>query len=500
MSTGATGEPAAIAELDVEARRRTVQRAMRIGLWIWPSFTVLDAWMCFVAYPGAPFSLFLVYRVVVELALFLAYRASLAPGQPIRQVALAQNISFSLAALGVALMAVHLGGIQSPYMHGISIVALVRATVVPEPWRRAWPAFATIALSFLLVMGAGAAWSSAAREAWLTADALKAFVSNYVFVLASALIGLITGHLMWAAQEQVYRARRLGRYRLQVPIGKGAMGEVWLAWDLSLRRNVALKLLRQSGDVSASMVKRFEREALAASRLRGPHTVQIYDFGASDDGIYYLAMEHLSGTDLRTLVAQAGPLPPARAADFIMQACLSLEEAHSAGIIHRDIKPHNLFVTQVGERLDFVKLLDFGIVRFRGLGGGDQQLTRTGFLAGTPAYMAPELWLGAAADERSDIYALGVTLYYLLTGTTPFDASTTQEMMAAHLERVPGRPSSSAVLPPRIEEIMLRCLAKRPEDRYQSARDLYLALESARNPLEWTPEHARAFWDRTEWK
>ena len=496
MSTGTGEKVAAIAELDVEARRRTVQRAMRIGLWIWPSFTLLDAWMCFVAYPAAPFGLFLLYRVVVELALFIAYRASLAPGRPIRDIALGQNISFSLAAIGVALMAIPLGGIESPYMHGISIVALVRATVVPEPWRRALPAFAAIALSFLLVMGTSVALSPAHRAAWLTAGALTVFVSNYVFVVASAVIGLVTGHLMWAAQEQVYRARRLGRYRLQARLGKGAMGEVWLAWDLSLKRNVALKLLRQGDDLSPDSVKRFEREALAASQLRGPHTVQIYDFGASDDGIYYIAMEYLSGGDLRSLVADHGPLPPARAAGFIMQACLSLEEAHAAGIIHRDLKPHNLFVTRVGEDHDFLKLLDFGIVRFRRPEASDHHLTQTGFLAGTPAYMAPELWLGAQADERSDIYALGVTLYYLLTGTTPFDAASMGEMMGAHVERAPQPPSQVRPVPPRLDEVVLRCLAKRPEDRYQSVRELYLALDSARNPLEWTPEHARAFWER----
>jgi serine/threonine-protein kinase len=151
-----------------------------------------------------------------------------------------------------------------------------------------------------------------------------------------------------------------------------------------------------AGGNASSGLQRFEREAPSRPASLRTHTVQIYDFGASDDGIYYIAMEYLTGTDLRTLVAEAGPLPPARAASFVMQACLSLEEAHAAGIIHRDIKPHNLFVTRVGENPDFVKLLDFGIVRFRPPGGGgDQHLTQTGFLAGTPAYMAPELWRGA---------------------------------------------------------------------------------------------------------
>ncbi|HEX9165050.1 MAG TPA: serine/threonine-protein kinase [Gemmatimonadales bacterium] len=500
MSTLAAEPVSGIAELDVETRRRTIRRALGIGLWVWPSFTLLDAWMCFVAYPGAPFGLFLVYRLLVEFALWVAYQASRNPDRPLRHIVWGQNLSYSLAALGVALMAVPLGGIRSPYMHGLSVVALVRATTVPEPWRRALPAYAAIALAFPLVMGTGAVLSPGARTDWLTAEALTVFVSNYVFVVSSALIGLVTGHVMWAAQEQVFRARRLGRYRLQAPLGKGAMGEVWLAWDLSLRRNVALKLLRQGGNVSSGSVKRFEREALAASQLRGPHTVQIYDFGASDDGIYYIAMEYLTGTDLRTLVAGAGPLPPARAASFVMQACLSLEEAHAAGIIHRDIKPHNLFVTRVGENPDFIKLLDFGIVRFRPPGGGgDQHLTQTGFLAGTPAYMAPELWRGAPADERSDVYALGVTLYYLLTGLTPFDASSTREMMVAHLEWTPRRPSESGAspVPDRLEEVVLRCLAKRPEDRYPSVRALHRALEVACDPAEWTVEDARAFWERS---
>jgi serine/threonine-protein kinase len=489
-----------VANFDTEAARRVVARATRIGLWVWPSFVVLDAWMCFVAYPGAPFPLFVAYRLLEELALYGVYRASRSGTVRLRPLIQAQNLSFGLAAVIIALMAVHLGGIQSPYMHGISIVALVRAAVIPERWQRALPTFAAIGLAFPAVMAAGAVVAPEARAAWLTGGALTVFASNYVFVLASSVLGMITGHIVWTAREQVFRARRVGRYRLRAPIGRGGMGEVWLAWDVSLRRNVALKLLRLAGGATPEAVKRFEREAQATSQLRGPHVIQIFDFGASDDGLYYIAMEYLTGTDLGTLVAETGPLPTARAVHFVMQACLALEEAHAAGIIHRDIKPHNLFVTQIGGQPDFVKLLDFGIVRLQSAEAADRGLTMPGFVIGTPGYLAPELWGGAAADERSDIYALGVTLRFLLTGSAPDErwpsaaagagrgGGTAPEPLAGH----DGRPRPDA-----LDALLRRCHAIRPGDRIQTVRELWGALAVLYDPAAWTLADAETFWRDT---
>ena len=483
MSTPVNASPpppfASIAELQTEARRRVVARTMRIGLWAWPSFVLLDAWMCFVAYPGAPFGLFVVYRVVVALVLYAVYRATRWRTVPILRLVVAQNVAYGLAAGVIALMAVHLGGVRSPYMHGISIVALVRAAVVPESWRRGWPTYAAIGLVFPVVMGVGAAISPDARAAWITADALTVFATNYVFVLASAFLGVLSGDIVWRAQEQLYRARRVGRYRLQAPIGKGGMGEVWLAWDLSLRRTVALKLLRGNTATGTDAVQRFEREALAASQLQSPHVVRIFDYGASDDGLYYIAMEYLRGMDLEALVEQHGPVPPARAIRFISQACLALEEAHAAGIIHRDIKPHNLFVTEVDGDPDFVKLLDFGVVRLRAPAPGDHRLTFTGALIGTPVYLAPELWHGAAADERSDVYSLGVTLYFLLTG---------------RLSLGEAWPGDARPVPPALEVLVRRCMAVQPEERVPSAHALRLALAGVQEPAAWTRADAAAFW------
>ena len=482
---------------DDSAARRTVARAMRLGLYIWPTFTALDVYMCFVAYPSAPFALFLGYRVVVSLAFYGVYRAaSRNTTVPAGRLYWLQNMCYGLAALTIAIMAVHLGGIRSPYMHGISIVALVRATLVPSHWRRALKTYARIALAFPLVMGVGAIVSPAARSEWLSSASLIVFASNYVFVVASSFIGLVTGHIVWSAHEQLFRARRLGRYRLEAPIGKGGMGEVWLAWDQRLNREVALKILRVGTAPSPEMVRRFELEAQSAGQLRGPHVVKIFDFGASDDGLYYIAMEYLAGMNLATVVERFGPLPPARAIHLVMQACAALEEAHAAKIIHRDLKPHNLYLTRGEVEPDFIKLLDFGIARLRVEGLGNEHLTRTGTMVGTPAYLAPEVWRGDVADERSDIYALGVTLHYLLTGQTPFEGMSLVQIQAAHLTGKPLklRLTGEGADRERLETLLLRCLARLPEDRIQSARELREALEALYDPAAWTRADAERFW------
>jgi serine/threonine-protein kinase len=380
-------------------------------------------------------------------------------------------------------------------MHGISIVALVRAALVPTHWRRSLRTYGRIGLAFPLVMVAGALVSPAHRAEWLTADALVAFVSNYVFVIASSFLGMVSGHVAWSAQEQLYQARRVGRYRLQAPIGKGGMGDVWLAWDLSLRRNVALKILRASTAASPDTVKRFEREAHAAGQLRSRHVVQVFDFGASDDGLYYIAMEYLPGMDLGTLVEEFGPLPPARAIDAVMQACRGLEEAHAAGIIHRDLKPHNLFLTRVDEEPDFVKLLDFGIARLRDGTGDSERLTWTGVVVGTPSYLAPELWQGAPADQRSDIYALGATLHFLVSGAPP--AVRPPQHAIGGGNETPLDATAHPVYelePAGLRAIIGRCLATAPEHRFQSARELYDALATVYDPTAWTRADAEDFW------
>jgi serine/threonine-protein kinase len=321
-----------------------------------------------------------------------------------------------------------------------------------------------------------------------------------VFVLTSSILGLITGHIVWSAQEQLYRARRVGRYRLQAPIGKGGMGEVWLAWDESLHRNIALKILRVGTASTPKAVRRFELEAQAAGRLRGPHIVRVFDFGASEDGLYYIAMEYLAGMSVANLIEKFGPLPPARAIHLALQACLALEEAHAAGVIHRDLKPHNLHLTRMPDQPDFLKLLDFGIARLRAANTPSERLTVAGLMVGTPAYLAPELWLGNEADERSDIYAFGITLHVMLTGVTPFDGWSISQLMAAHLSgKMPTlRVQHVNSLSERLEAVMLRCLAWSASERLQTVRELHEALLELHDPTAWTPADAEAFWRSAE--
>lgn len=492
--------PVPTPDSEESAGRRTVSRAMRIGLWVWPSYTLLDVFMCFVAYPSAPFPLFIAYRILVELAFVGVYRASLRRTVTLERLFLLQNSTFVLAAIGISMMAVHLGGVRSPYMHGISIVALVRTALVPTDWRKGLATYGGIALAFPAVMALVSLFSPDARAEWLNAPSLIFFASHYVFVVTSSLLGLITGHLVWSAQEQLYRARRVGRYRLQAPIGQGGMGEVWLAFDQSLHRNIALKILRVGTASNPAALKRFELEAQAAGRLRGPHVAHVFDFGASDDGLYYLAMEYLDGMNLATLIEKFGPLPPARAVHLAIQACLALEEAHAAGIIHRDLKPHNLFVAHMPDEPDFVKLLDFGIARLREAGSADERLTKVGLVVGTPAYVASELWHGGEADERSDIYAFGITLHVMLTGVTPFEGWSLSRLQAAHVlgKLPPLRLKCEDPMSKRLEKLILKCIAFSPDNRMRSVREIREELIAIQADATWTRSDAEAFWQSAE--
>jgi eukaryotic-like serine/threonine-protein kinase len=486
---------------DAESIRRAIRRALSVAIWIWPSFAILDVFMATVLYPAAPLWRCLSLRVLEEVLVVIVFRLASRPAVPGRVLLAAYNACFVAAAIFIVLMALDFGGLTSAYVHGISIVLLLRTALVPAPFRAALFASAPIMLTFPIIMGAAAAFSPSLRAAWLDPTSLLMALSHYIFVPASGVIGALSSQVVWGAQQQVYQARKLGRYRLEAQIGRGGMSEVWLAWDATLQRNVALKLLRTRDAPDPAVVRRFEQEAHAASKLSDPHTIRIFDFGASDDGIYYIAMEHLRGADLGVLVRNYGPMPIGRAVRFSVQACRSLIEAHDAGIIHRDIKPQNLFITRVGDDHDFLKLLDFGVARVIE-GGEDAQLTSSGMLCGTPAYMAPEVCRGERADARSDVYALGGTLYFLLTGELPFEGASSGQLFLAHMTQPPLAPSvrRGEAVPASLDRIVLRCLAKDPRHRFQSARDLCDVLLPILDECPWTSQDAARFWrlDRAE--
>ena len=227
-------------------------------------------------------------------------------------------------------------------------------------------------------------------------------------------------------------------------LGRGGMGEVWRARHRLLNRQAAVKLIRtealskEAGESVETLLRRFEREARATATLQSPHTIDIYDFGLTDDGTFYYAMELLEGLDLQTLVERYGPLPSERVTYILLQVCESLAEAHHHALIHRDLKPANILLTRRGLKHDVVKVLDFGLVSStRGLAEDSPHLTKTGAIVGSPGFISPEAIRGTAIDERVDIYALGCVAYWLLTGQLVFEAETIPEMLVAHLGRAP---------------------------------------------------------------
>lgn len=478
---------------------RVVARASRAGIWIWPLFLALDAYMCFVVYPGAPFPLFIAYRIVIELAFLAVLRASSREDPDPEPLFRWLSLTYGATALVIALMAIPLGGIVSPYMHGISLVALVWAALLPTHWRRALPTFLQIGFAFPLVMGVGAALSPTARAAWLNGPSLKVFGANYVFVLSSAVLGLILSHLVWSAQQQ---ARRLGSYQLEELLGRGGMGEVWRARHRLLARHAAIKLIRPDalggkGERRDVILTRFEREAQATASLRSAHTVELYDFGVSQNGTFYYVMELLEGMDGEKLVERFGPLPAERVGHLVAQACDSLGEAHEVGMVHRDIKPSNLYVCRYGRAVDFVKVLDFGLVKPREARG--DRLTADHVVSGTPAFMAPEQVVGdRPIDQRTDLYALGCVAYWLLTGQHVYEGGSAMRIMLEHARGTPVPPSKRTELPvpEALDAIVMACLEKDPSRRPEGADVLAEEIICASNSATWTPERARQWWER----
>jgi hypothetical protein len=331
-----------------------------------------------------------------------------------------------------------------------------------------------------------------------------AIIWNYLPNYVCALIAVIPSKIMVRMGRHVQRARELGSYRLVNLIGRGGMGEVWQATHRMLARPAAIKLIKpeilgaSSAAATAAIVRRFQREADAASRLQSPHTIRLYDFGQTRAGVFYFAMELLDGLDLETLVRRFGPLPPERVVYLLRQACQSLGEAHEVGLVHRDIKPANIYTCRLGREYDFVKVLDFGLVKY----DQDESILDTirsaELTTGTPAYMAPEMASGAdPVDRRADLYALGCVGYWLLTGQMVFEADSPLKMLIQHIQALPVPPSirTGRPVPADLERVIMRCLEKDPTRRPQSADELVAELDRIAIDRPWTQASARAWWD-----
>ncbi len=273
------------------------------------------------------------------------------------------------------------------------------------------------------------------------------------------------------------------------------MGSVSRAQHSMLRRPTAVKQLRAE-KVNETTLARFEREARMTSRLTHPNTIAVYDYGRTSSDVFYYAMEYLVGVDLKSLVSHEGALPPGRVIHIVSQVCGSLEEAHRVGLVHRDIKPANVFLTERAGDPDFVKVVDFGLVK--DLAGDEElEITQVNTLTGTPLYLSPESIKGPdKVGPHSDIYALGAVSYYLLTGRPIFQARTVVEVVTKHLKQMPAKPSrvSARALPEDLENVIMACLAKDPSERPASAGVLMEMLAQCTDAGSWGPGQAREWW------
>jgi serine/threonine-protein kinase len=300
------------------------------------------------------------------------------------------------------------------------------------------------------------------------------------------------------AQADLVGREVAGRFRILSKIGEGGMGAVYRGEQMSLKRAVAVKMLRPELSANQMLLQRFQTEAQAVAKLDHPNTVKVYDFGQDTDGSLFIAMEFIEGKALRSIIANAGPLPPARAFNIALQVAASLTDAHAHSIVHRDLKPDNVMLQDKGRQRDVVRVLDFGIAKLRDDSRQTQQaMTQAGDMLGTPQYMAPEQIRGDTIDGRTDIYALGCMIYEMVTARLPYEAPTIMAMLSKHLTENPIPPSQRRPelnLPPAIDHVVLAAMQKdvnaRPPTMEQYADMLAQVLHSLPPDPNWQPSAA----------
>ena len=387
--------------------------------------------------------------------------------------------------------------VDSRFVSWIGVVILVHAMIAPSTPQRTFIAAVVAASMDPLALGLASLRGIPVPS---LPDIVSLFSPNYI----CAVIAIVPAMVIHRLGRQIHKARELGSYELVELLGKGGMGEVWRAEHRLLARPAAIKLVRpeslsapEQPDVDL-MLRRFEREAQATAVLASPHTINLYDFGTTSDGSFYYVMELLLGRDLESLVRQFGPMPADRAVFLLRQICHSLAEAHVRGLVHRDIKPANIYNTRMGLEYDFIKVLDFGLVTFARPGGPSPLMTGDRMTTGTPAYMAPEVVLGATdIDNRADVYSLGCVAYWLLTGHLVFEADSAMKILMHHVQTPPIAPSkrTELAIPRDLEDLVMSCLEKDPNKRPQRADELWQLAMCCRSCETWDQDAARQWWE-----
>ncbi len=420
-------------------------------------------------------------RIIESVALIVfAFQATLMPNTLISQSAAAGD--YVTATM------------DHYFAQGIWAISLIfYGLYIPNTWRRAAAIIIPLALVPTLDFRLLALYDPAVQ---------KAFASLHhgppaPIVLLGAIGGIYGAHTLHTIRRDEFKAKQFGRYVLKEKLGEGGMGEVYRAEHDLLKRPCAIKLIRPSEQVDTLAIARFEREARATAQLTHPSAIEVYDYGRTNEGVFYYVMECLQGMSLHEMVAVTGPMPTARAAYFLRQIAGALRQAHSLGIIHRDITPANIFSAQIAGQYDVAKLLDFGLVRTADA-PQDSGLTQKGVVCGSPMFMSPEQARASQnIDSRTDLYSLGASAYFLVTGRPPFAGENKFEIMIAHTRDAPKPPSThNSAIGPEFDALILKCLAKSPADRFQNIEEFLVALDACPGSFAWTPHWAQLWWQK----
>lgn len=439
--------------------------------------------------------LHLVHPLSFALGLLLVHRGE----RTLRKV---QGIAFLVVALNAILVVPQIGVFypeREPFL-ATSLLLFTTAAFLPCRMAQVWIAGAVVTLTAVtelvlpsVVPALGAYWAGVGER-----TALFEHMWRVMGTVLIAGVSVLISRSLYSLQRRAHEAKRLGNYLIEKELGAGGMGTVYVARHALICRPTAIKVLANGEGGAGAGVARFEREVQLSASLTHPNTITIFDFGRTSDDTFYYAMEYLDGLDLQRIVEMFGPLPAERVVYLLRQVCGSLGEAHQRGIVHRDVKPSNIFITERGGLQDFVKVLDFGLARKVDGNLGDSGVTKTGMVFGTPRYIAPESVAGQQkSDARSDLYNVGGVAYWMLTGRPLFAGSSSIDLIIDHVKTIPEPPSevSELPIPPELDAIVMKLLEKDPEDRYQTAEELAAALQGVRLDSTWSQDRARGWWD-----
>jgi len=375
-----------------------------------------------------------------------------------------------------------------PAVTASALIFLGRAILIPSTAQRT--AVLGIVMTVIVVVASAIVFARHSHPLVARSWPYGALYSA-LWSVTTGVLGVVASAVLYRLQARARVADELGQYRLEEQIGEGGMGIVYRASHAMLRRPTAVKLLPPDR-AGEHAIARFEKEVQLTSRLAHPNTIAIYDYGRTPDGVFYYAMEYIDGVDLEHLVDRAGPMPPNRVVHVLAQTCDALDEAHSIGLIHRDVKPANILLFERARAADVVKVVDFGLVKE--IENPNAELSGANTIVGTPLYLAPEAIVSpGTVDARSDLYAVGCLAYYLLTGRPPFTGTTALEVFSNHLQTTPERPSTHVAVPSELEKLIMRCLDKDADARPQSAAAMADALRAMSIP-RWSDEDARQWW------